>query len=357
MDLMKAQLLVEHGKNAYRYNDIKIPEIKEDHVLVQVLNCSINNTDIWTRDGLYSNDNSGSGWQPLDFPIIQGADIVGKVVKIYSNDDIQLLEQNVIVYPVVNNRDTNDSIKEITECQYMGSEINGGYAEYCLVKRHNVFVIPETCLLTDAQWSCIPTAYMTAYYMIKRADIDDIDTCLVSGASGGVGLALIHLLNIWNIKTIAICAEEKEHLVQLEGAWKTVSRTEDGVDKELEEIKNDIMCANNYKPYDIVFDVVAGNWLNTFIDVLKVGGKYVCSGAIGGRNVEIFWPKFYLKHIDLLGSMLCPREEFLELLDLVFKNYVFPKVHKVFYLNDLEKAHQLFESKKFIGKIVLNCLC
>ena len=114
MDLMKAQLLVEHGKNAYRYNDIKIPEVKKDHVLVQVLNCSINNTDIWTRDGLYSNDNSGSGWQPLYFPIIQGADIVGKVVKIFNNDDIQLLEAKVIVYPVVNNRDPDDSIKEIT---------------------------------------------------------------------------------------------------------------------------------------------------------------------------------------------------------------------------------------------------
>ena len=33
MDLMKVQLLVEHGKNAYRYNDIKIPEVKKDMVL------------------------------------------------------------------------------------------------------------------------------------------------------------------------------------------------------------------------------------------------------------------------------------------------------------------------------------
>ena len=357
MELMKAQLLVEHGKNAYRYKDVKIPEIMINHVLVQVLNCSINNTDIWTRDGMYSNDNTGSGWQPLDFPIIQGADIVGKVVKIYNNDDIKLLEQKVIVYPVVNNREPNDSIKEITECQYIGSEIDGGYAEYCLVKKDNVFVIPETCQLTNAQLSCIPTAYMTAYYMIKRSDIDKTNTCLVSGASGGVGLALIHLLKIWNIKTIAICSGEKEPLVEIEGAWKTISRTEYGVDKDLEEVKNDIMAANNYKPYDIVFDVVAGNWLNTFIDVLKFGGKYVCSGAIGGRNVEVFWPKFYLKHIDLLGSMLCPRAAFLELLDLVFKNYVYPRVHKVFNLKDLEMAQELFESKKFIGKIVLNCLC
>ena len=43
--------------------------------------------------------------------------------------------------------------------------------------------------------------------------------------------------------------------------------------------------------------------------------------------------------------------------DLVFKNYVYPRVHKVFNLKDLEMAQELFESKKFIGKIVLNCLC
>ena len=115
------------------------------------------------------------------------------------------------------------------------------------------------------------------------------------------------------------------------------------------------MKENNNQLYDAVFDVVAGENTDMLLNILKNNGSYVCSGAISGRNVNIYWPNFYLKHLNLLGSMLATKQEFLELCFLIFSGKIKPKINKIFELKDLEKAQIFFENKNFIGKIILDC--
>ena len=87
---MHAVLLSGHGgmeKLEYR-SDVDVPIPKDDEVLINVKAAGINNTDINTRIGWYSKssaENSDDGsWSgnPLDFPIIQGADICGNIVAV-----------------------------------------------------------------------------------------------------------------------------------------------------------------------------------------------------------------------------------------------------------------------------------
>ena len=59
---MDAQLLLKHGdRYSYQYTRLEIPDVLSNQVLIRVLACGINNTDIWTREGLYGDD---SGWNP-----------------------------------------------------------------------------------------------------------------------------------------------------------------------------------------------------------------------------------------------------------------------------------------------------
>ncbi|MDQ3589970.1 MAG: alcohol dehydrogenase catalytic domain-containing protein, partial [Actinomycetota bacterium] len=85
---MKATLLTGHGgpeKLEYR-EDVPIPKTAEGEVLIKVGAAGINNTDIWTREGAYGTQDdpaTTSGWRrgnPMRFPRIQGADIVGRIV-------------------------------------------------------------------------------------------------------------------------------------------------------------------------------------------------------------------------------------------------------------------------------------
>jgi len=341
---MKAQVLKKYGDyDVLEYTDFPLRAINDNEVLIKVSSCSINNTDIWTRIGLYSKDDGGA-WEELKFPLIQGADIVGTVI-----EGPKLLNKRVIVYPVINN--DPDEIRNITDCTYIGSGINGGYAEYCIVPQENIYEIPSTCILNDFELACIPTAYMTAYYMLHRANVKSTDTCIITGASGGVGLALIQLLKLRNIKTIGICSSDKSDILINEGLFDCVDRT----NKTDKYIYKELLEKNDNKLYDVAFDVVAGDLTEHLLELLKNNGNYICSGAIGGRSVNIHWPTFYLKHLNLYGSMLCTRVKFEELLQLVFSNQIKPKVDKIFKLENLIDAQKTFDKKKFIGKIVLDC--
>lgn len=350
--LMKAQILTKHGSlDSYKYTLVDKPILNENDknmAIVKVLRCSINNTDIWTREGAYSKDGS-SGWQELNFPIIQGADVCG--ILEHTNDNLQnkLVGKKVLVNPTIYpDESLGDDIQNITHCKYLGSELNGGYSEFIKVPFQNLHFIPDTCNLTVEQLSCIPTAYATAYHMIKRIPNSlEKKTCLISGVSGGVGMALMQLLNYLykDIKLIGITSEDKINSLEFNNL---ISRNQ-----SIKEIKNAILKIA--KNVDVVFDVVAGEYVDLFIDVLKTNGDYVCSGAIGNRNVSVYWPNFYLKHLNFYGSMLATHQDFKELTEIVFSNKIQPIVNSVYNLENLESAQNEFTNKKFIGKIILNC--
>ena len=102
---MCAVHLTGHGKiDKLEYMpDVVVPIPKEDEVLINVKAAGINNTDINTRIGWYSksapenNDDGSWSGNPLDFPIIQGADICWKIVAVGSSVDEKRIGERVIV--------------------------------------------------------------------------------------------------------------------------------------------------------------------------------------------------------------------------------------------------------------------
>ena len=110
---MNVQLLIKHGEsNNYLYKKIDIPKPTKKNIIIRVMACSINNTDIWTRKGLYSKDTE-DGWNPnFKLPIIQGADIAGYIHDTFDNK--KLIGKRVIVYPVINTNKYYNEIDIIT---------------------------------------------------------------------------------------------------------------------------------------------------------------------------------------------------------------------------------------------------
>jgi len=73
---------------------------------VKVGACGINNTDIWSREGAYGRESDAdavTGWQrePMHFPRIQGADIVGRVHAVGPDMDEARVGERVIVDPTL----------------------------------------------------------------------------------------------------------------------------------------------------------------------------------------------------------------------------------------------------------------
>ena len=142
---MHAALLTGHGKiDKLEYlSNVKVPIPKDDEVLINVKAAGINNTDINTRIGWYSKssseDNLDGSWSgnPLNFPIIQGADICGYIVAVGSDVQKSRIGERVIVRTM---QDVPVNQKNYSSWT-VGSECNGGFAEYCTMRSSETFKI------------------------------------------------------------------------------------------------------------------------------------------------------------------------------------------------------------------------
>lgn len=332
---MKAVLLTGYGgpdKLVYR-EDVTKPTPSATEVLIKVGACGVNNTDLWTRSGAYGDENDPSGWKPLQFPRIQGIDIQGTIVEVGQKISTDRVGERVIVNPTVFS-DPNDPYK----FDSIGSERDGGFAEYVCVPAENAFAIESD--YSDAELATFPCAYITAEHMLNHARVSQQDTVLVTGASGGVGSALVQLAkNVRKAKVVAIVGRGKEsHLYEL-GADTVITR-QDLSSQEIERVS-------------VVADVVGGPLFETVFNLLEDGGRYVVAGAIAGPYVQLDLRKLYLRQVTMLGATLGTHAEFADLVSYIEAGLIKPLLAQEFALKNIRQAQEVFEQKQYFGKLVL----
>ena len=340
-NLMKAVLLKGHGdydKLEYVEN-FPIPTIKENEVLVEVKAAGVNNTDINTRIAWYSKTNSQTdatwGAAPLEFPRIQGADVCGVIVDVGENVNKSRIGQRVLIEPSL--QKVNG--KQLENPWYFGSECDGGFAKYTKVSQEHAYKIKSS--YSDIELASFPCSYSTAENLLTRANVNDNDVVLISGASGGVGSAAIQLASARGAKVIAISLFSKLEEIKKIGASKVVSRDESLIEA----------LGNN--SVDVVIDLVAGKSWAQFLEVLKPKGRYAVSGAIAGPIVELDIRTLYLKDLTFFGCTIIEQEVFPNLIKRIENKDIIPLVSKIFSLKNIVQAQEEFLTKKHIGKIVL----
>lgn len=169
-DTMRAVRIAEHGgPEVLEPTEVPVPAPQPGEVLVQVTAVALNNTDLWTREGSYGRPGDPealSGWRgPVGFPRIQGADVAGRVVAVGPGVDAGLTGRRVVVDPAIYDAEGPDA----NPVGLMGSERDGGYAEYVTAPAERVHDVTESPL-TDEQLATLPTAYGTALGMIERVE-------------------------------------------------------------------------------------------------------------------------------------------------------------------------------------------
>jgi NADPH:quinone reductase-like Zn-dependent oxidoreductase len=355
--VMRAVVMKGHGgfdKLEY-HTDWPTPVPGKGEVLVKVHACGLNNTDINTRIGWYSksaseqksgtdsgnDDDEAWGGAPLAFPRIQGADVVGTVVANGPQSDPGLLGKRVLINTWF--RDWNDPLNP-EKCTYLGSECDGGFADFTKVDQRNIH--PINSELSDAELATFATAYHTAENMLNRANVGESDIVLIPGASGGVGSALIQMANRRGAVTIAMCSESKQDEVKAIGADAVMARSPKNLSAE-------IRSAIGRDTVTVVADVVGGALWPELIDVLARGGRYTCAGAIAGPIVELDLRTFYLNDLTFTGATTCPPGIFDDLISYIEKGEIRPILAKTFPLRELIEAQKLFLAKQHVGNIVV----
>ena len=339
---MKAIHLTGHGgtdKLELR-SAVPVPACGPHDVLVKVAAAGVNNTDINTRTGWYSKQEGKAGdasWSgtSIRFPLIQGIDVCGHIVAAGDRVPQQRLGERVLLEPCLREFDG----KPLSSPWFLGSECNGGFAEYCVVPAQHAFAI-------ESAWSSIelasfPCSYSTAENMLSRARVTQDDHVLVTGASGGVGSAAIQLARARGARVTAVTRSEKAESLLALGATRTVSR-EDNLRDALGE-----------NAVDVVIDLVAGPQWPQLIDVLKPFGRYATAGAIGGALAELDVRTLYLKDLTFYGCTVLDSGVFQALVRRIEGEEISPLVAAEFKLEDIVAAQDMFMSNAYTGKIVL----
>ena len=344
--VMTAAVLTRHGgADALEVRlDWPVPTAGSGELLVRVGAAAVNNTDIWTREGAYGlpgAPDAKSGWRgAIDFPRVQGGDIAGIVVAIGADVPADLLGRRVLVDPAIYRDDSGDA----PPVGLLGSEADGGFATYVVVRAaqaHDVAYSP----LSDEQLACLPVAYGTAMGMLERAGLRAGETVLVTGASGGVGLALVQLAAARGADVVAVTSSAKASALQDAGATHVVSRDAGDL---AEQVATAVPTG-----LDAVADVAGGPGIEQLMPLLRDDGRWVIAGAVAGPIVSFDLRRLYLHNLRLIGSSMHTREHFAKLIDVARTGSISPYIAGRHTLADIHQAQEQFLERRHVGKIVI----
>lgn len=356
LDRMAAAVLTGHGDlDMLEYQtDVSVPRPRRGEVLIQVAASGVNNTDINTRIGWYSKSvssgtsaaaeaaapdltTSDATWagQPLTFPRIQGADACGRIVAVGEGVAPGRIGDRVLVQAVLR---TYVDFRPY-ECWTLGSECDGAFAQFMVAPDRETHRV--RCDWSDAELAAVPCAYSTAENMLHRAGVGKGDRVLVTGASGGVGLAAVQLAKRRGTHVIGVCSPAKGRQIMAQGADETVDRGADLVE------------ALGPRSVDAVVDIVGGTQMAGLLKVLRTGGACAIAGAIDNPVAQIDLRTLYLNDLRLLGCTFQDDEVFENLVGYIERNEFRPVVAKTYPLSEITSAQRDFLTKEHVGKLVL----
>ena len=361
---MKA--VVTTGNGGYErlvFQEVALPVLSAGEVLLQVLAAGINNTDINTRVGWYGTTAAGAatgahasasttppaGWNgATPFPLIQGADCCGRVVALAPD-----------VTPQVSTLAVGDRVL-VRSCMRvagfaapdtrgLGTDFAGAFAQYVAVPASEVFAVD--CTWSDTELATIPCAYGTAENMLQRAGVGAADHVLVTGASGGVGSAVVQLAKRRGACVTAVTSRSKQEALRALGADAVLCREDDVLHQLGGSGGGDGGAVR--RAVDVVVDNVAGEGFGALLKVLRRGGRYVSSGAIAGADVALDMRDLYLKDLTLLGCTAWAEAVFPSLVGYIERGEIKPLLAGTFALQDMALAQQAFLEKRHVGNWVV----
>lgn len=360
---MKAMVLTGHGDvDKLVYQNVERPTPQQGEVLIEVSATAKNNTDRKAREGLYPVDDDNkhettsfdvSGEETFQFPRIQGADVAGKIVEVgkgVSADRVGqrgLLDFNIYL-------DDNDNLNMTPD--YYGHGADGGYAEYVSVPSKNFYSIPNN-KISDAELAAMGMcSYQTGFRMLNASRVKAGDRVLISGASGGVGTALVQMCRILGAIPYALSSMDKADALLELGAEKVIDRG------DFQNLKKNILDATEGEHIDAVMDMVGGQYTNIFIDTMITDMKkrddyprLSITGASSNNITEILWSKIYLYQVEIHGVSHGTRNEAKQLMEWIREGKLKPILHATFKLSQLREAEEYFVCRGhgYIGKIVI----
>lgn len=322
---MKAYVVekIEDKKFESGIQDIEIPSIEENEVLIKVTYSSLN-----FKDALSSVGNPGV---TRVFPHVTGIDVAGvieesKTSKFTKGDKVLVTGYD------------------------MGMNTNGGHAQFVKVPASWVINMPEN--ITDKEIMTYGTAGLTAALSVNELLNNGITSgdILVTGATGGVGSIAVSILSKLGFNVTAISGkEDKIPFLKELGAKEVILRKDFDVENKR---------PMGSEKYDGVIDTVGGNILAEALKVIKYDGVATCCGLTSSfeLNTNVF--PFILRGVRLIGidSVEAKLEKKIAAWEKIagdFKIDTLDSLTNEISLNEVKDAYEALLAGKAVGRYLV----
>ena len=333
-----------HGTDiGLKIEDIPVPEITDDQILVKVAACGVCHTDLH-----YIEHGVPTFKKP---PIVLGHEASGIVEDLGSAVTNVKKGQRVLLPAVLTCgrctacREGRENI--CSDMQMLGNHLDGAYAEYVAAPAKDALDLPESIPLEEA--SIIADAISTPYHAVKnRARVRPGDRVVIFGC-GGVGLNAVQLASAAGGYVIAVDINERKlEWAKDFGAAETINAA--GVDRIDKEIKK-----RTGGGADIAMEVIGSpKTIEQAFECLRVGGR-LCIIGYTHEALSIIAGKIMFKEIEIVGSLGCRPVDYVPLIRMVEQGKVDVKrvVSHRFSLDELPKAFELMKEGVSLRSIVI----
>lgn len=317
------------GSDKLLEKDIPIPTPEENEVVVKLEYSGINYMDVYMRNGSYAKSHTYQ--TPLPMTVgMEGAGIIHSFGK--NVEGFKLGER-------------------VAYCLSRGS-----YAEFAAVPSWRLVKIPETVNSSNAAATMLQG--LTAHYLTNSAyPLTTNDSCLIHAGAGGVGQLAIQLAKLKGATVITtVGSEEKAKIAKKVGADHIILYREVDFQKE-------VMRITENKGVNVIYDSVGKDTIDRSIKCLQKKGLCVMFGASSGQVAgisplalaeagSIFFTRPHLA--DYIPNAEVINQRMSDIFSLISDGKLRVAIHDTYPLSEIQKVHELLESRATLGKFLLN---
>jgi NADPH2:quinone reductase len=328
---MKAVLVHRPGgPEALQYQDVPTPALGENDVLIRAETFGVGQPDKLIRSGVYK-------WMP-PLPANPGNDLAGRIEAVGSGV-----------------RDIGPGQKVLLSARDL-SQRGGCYAELVAAPADAIHLLPEQ---VDLEAAVCLANYQVAWALLNECGSShQPKSVLVIGAAGGVGSSLVQLAKLSGMTVIgSVSTEEKAAFAHSMGADGIIYYRGEDVVTRVRELTGG-------RGVDLVLDHVGGPDFFTYLRALDKWGTVVSYNAFDGLPTQNMMEEMR-KHLDVCPAIRCfsfhiydhdregRRAIMKRMIGHLADGTIKPAVFARFKLSEVRRAHELLDSGKALGKIIM----
>ena len=340
---MKALVLEQAGPDPrLTVADLPLPSVGDFDALVQVAACGFCHHDLLVMEGTLR--------RGVQTPLVPGHEVAGVVTKVGRHVTAVRPGDPVVCL-------LTDACGQCQWCaqgrerlcpdaQAIGHGMKGGMAEMIAMRESSLVKIPDGIPWLGACLLACPIG--VAVKAIEKAQIQDGETVLVTGASGGLGAHLVQLAKLKGARVLAVTSDERKAAsLEALGASDIIPTGE----LDFFEI---VLALTEDRGVDVAFDTVGSPLFLQTLRSVALTGRLVLLGEVDRAKVTLPLPEIIFRELQILGSVGTSRRHIEEAARLVSEGKIHPVVSRVLPWNQAENAYELLKHRRNVGRVVLD---